>query len=130
VTDTIEPTPPSIKQCCRCQNAQATKTITLNGNEPVPGKEKRKPKSRVVFYKLPVCTRCYNILQIPRWVASVFFLGGLLLQVILVLAGLEPFLPLLIIVGIGIVAWILFDQNIIDPMPAKIRAGKIEYIKK
>jgi hypothetical protein len=129
VTDATELPPSSPKQCGRCKNALATKTVTLNGYEPVTEKDKRKPKKRVVFYKIPVCTRCHYILQIPRWIATVFFLGGVLLQVILVAIGVDASLPLLIIIGIGIVAWVLFDQDILDPMPAKIIDGKIVYIK-
>lgn len=116
------------KQCCRCKNVLSTKTITLSGTEPRA--EKGKAKKRVVIFKIPVCTRCHNILQIPRWVSTGMFIGGMILEIFRVAAGLGTSIPLLVITIIGMVAWVLFDQDIIDPMPAKIRKGQLEYYKK
>lgn len=110
--------------CCRCKNHPPTRTLTISGSK---SHEQSRFLHRIRVYHLPVCERCYWLLTVPRWTATTMFLGGFLLQILFGAIGWHSPVNFFTIFLIGMVFWLLLDQNIVFKMPARVHNGELEW---
>ena len=111
--------------CCRCKSSPSTRTLTISGSKT---HEQSRFLHRIRVFKLPVCDRCFWLLQIPRWVATAMFMGGLTLQILFGALGWHSPVNFFTIFLIGMPLWLLLDQNIIFKMPARVHNGDLEWL--